>query len=76
MPQVRTLKPDREKIRACRLRLVLTPEQVAQKIHRHPQTVRRIENGGITEVSEILMHQLAVALGAEVAEITKAESAA
>ena len=71
MPQVRTLIPDGDEIRARRLELGLTPEQVAGKIGRHPQTIRRLEAGRIDKASEILIHQLALALGAKAKDITR-----
>lgn len=77
MPQVRTLIPDGEQIRARRLRLGLKPRQLAEKIGngRHVQTIRRLEAGRLETASEILMHQVAIALGAEVEDITKRTAA-
>jgi transcriptional regulator with XRE-family HTH domain len=71
MPQVRTLTPDGDEIRARRLSLGLTPEQLAGKIGRHPQTIRRLERGDICKASEILIHQVALALGAKAKDITR-----
>jgi predicted transcriptional regulator len=64
--------PDGEQIRARRLRLGLKPGQLADLIGgRSATTIRKLEAGGIDKASEILMHQVAIALGAEVEDITK-----
>lgn len=77
MPQVRTMVPDGAQIRARRLRLGLKPGQLAARIGngRHVQTIRRLEAGRLETASEILMHQVAIALGAEVEDITKGSAA-
>lgn len=71
MPRVRTLIPDGDEIRARRLRLGLTAKDLADRLHRHPQTIRQLESGAIEKASEILLHQLALALGAQAEDITK-----
>ena len=77
MPQVATVTPNRAAIRAARLELVLTPEELAQRMGgRHPSTIRGMENGRITKVGELLMHQLARALGKPVEELTLQDVAA
>jgi transcriptional regulator with XRE-family HTH domain len=78
MARVRTLVPDGDEIRARRLALGLTPVQLAERLGtgRHPQTIRRLEAGRLEVASEILMHQLALALGAKAEDITKCERTA
>lgn len=76
MPQVRILAPDGDEIRARRLSLGLTPEQLADKAGRHPQTIRRLERGDIKKASEILVHQIALALGAQAEDITRQRNGA
>jgi ribosome-binding protein aMBF1 (putative translation factor) len=71
MPQVPLLTADGPEIRARRLRAGLTATELAGKIRRHPQTVRRLEAGRLTAVSETLIHQLAWALEVSADEITK-----
>jgi ribosome-binding protein aMBF1 (putative translation factor) len=71
MARVRTLTPDGDEIRARRLELALSPEQLAAKIGRHPQTIRRLEAGRIKKASELLIHQVALALGVKAKDITR-----
>ncbi|MBO0814817.1 MAG: helix-turn-helix transcriptional regulator [Actinobacteria bacterium] len=71
MPLVRTVRPDGGGIRARRIRLGLTPSQFAAKIGRHRQTIQQIESGRIEAASEVLISQIALALGVEPAEIIK-----
>ena len=71
MPQVPLLTADGPQIRARRLRAGLTAAELAGKIRRHPQTVRRLEAGRLTTVSETLIHQIAWALDVPADEITK-----
>jgi transcriptional regulator with XRE-family HTH domain len=82
MPQVPTVIPDREKIRQLRLEAGLSPAQLADKLppggerKRHGQTIRKIESDGpwaYTRVSELLIYQIAKALGVKAAEIVKPE---
>lgn len=75
MPQVRMMVPDGNEIRARRLRLGLRSQQVADRTGRHVQTIRKLETGHLKEASECLMHQVAIALGAEVEDITKRTAA-
>ena len=77
MPQVRVLTPDGAEIRARRLSLGLTPEQLAQRLpgYTHPQTIRRLERGAIERAGELLIHQLAQALEADVEDITRRAAA-
>jgi DNA-binding XRE family transcriptional regulator len=75
MPLVTTLVPDGAEIKARRLELGLSPVELGKKIRRHSQTIRRIETGRQPVASELLMHQLARALGATVEDITKAAHA-
>jgi transcriptional regulator with XRE-family HTH domain len=76
MPPVPVVKPDGVAIRNRRLDLGLTPEQVAKKIGRHHQTIRRIENGNQVQVSETLLAQIAHVLGCHRSELTRAGEAA
>lgn len=78
MARVRTLIPVGEEIRARRLELGLTPEQLAQKIpgNTHPQTIRRLERGAIERASELLIHQVALALGTKATKISRQDIAA
>jgi len=63
MPQVRTVTPNGASIRAARLALGLSPQQVADRMgQRHAQTIRKLERGAIPNASELLIHQLALAL--------------
>jgi transcriptional regulator with XRE-family HTH domain len=71
MPQVPMMIPDGREIRARRLRLGLRPKQVADRIGRHVQTIRKLETGNPAAVSESLMYQVAIALGAEIEDIAK-----
>lgn len=73
MPLVPVLIPDGDEIRRRRLHLGLSPVDLGKKIRRHSQTIRRIETGRQRLASELLMHQIARALGADVADITKAD---
>lgn len=76
MPQVRTLTPDGPAIRARRLEMGLTPTQVGDRIHRHSQTIRRLERGAITTASETLIHQVARALETTAEVITRSADVA
>jgi len=68
MPPVRTVKPDGSKIRRLRKQRGLTVLRLAAKIGRHPQTVTNIE-GQSREASEVLISQIAQALGVDPTEI-------
>ena len=77
MARVRTLIPVGEEIRARRLELGLTPEQLVLKLpgNTHPQTIRKLERGATKKASELLIHQLARALGTKATEISRKAAA-
>lgn len=70
MPRVQVVTPDGERIKALRLELGLTPEQLAAKIapYRHGQTIRAIERGE-KPTSLKLLGQLAKALNVGPADL-------
>lgn len=76
MPQVPVFTPDGDAIRARRLRLGLSASQLGRKLGRGPQTIHQIETGQQERVSDLLIHQIANALDAEVNELIKGETAA
>ena len=69
MPQVRMVTPDGAAIRSRRMELGLPPEEVATPIHRHPQTIRRLENGRMKSASEMLLAQVARVLNCAPGEL-------
>ena len=71
MPPTRTLSPAGDEIRARRVRLGLTCAQLAARIGRHRQTIARIEAGRQALASDVLINQIANALGAEPEEIIR-----
>ncbi len=73
MPQVRTLAPDGERIRALRLEQGLTVIDLCKRTRRSRATIYRLEAG--TPASEVLIHQVANALSVRATEITQAEAA-
>lgn len=73
MPQVPTLRADGPAIRARRRALGLTATELAKKIRRHHQTIRRLEDGRRQAASVDLMHQIAWALDTSVDELIKHE---
>lgn len=73
MPQVRTVKPDGDRIRELRLDLGLTPAGLAERVgpNRHVQTIRKLERG--LDASELLVAQVARALKVKLSDITQRE---
>lgn len=69
MPQVRTVTPNGERIRALRLERGLSAVNLAQKMRCHRQTIHQVERG--RTASEALIHQVALALEVPVDEITR-----
>ena len=73
MAQVPVLRADGPAIRARRRALGLTAAELARKIRRHHQTIRRLEAGRRQVASVDLMHQIAWALDTSVDELTMDE---
>ena len=48
----------------------MRPEDVGRPIHRHGQTIRRMEREPVKPVSELLIHQIARVLKCKAADIT------
>jgi transcriptional regulator with XRE-family HTH domain len=73
MPRVHTLTPDGERIRAFRVRLGLDQMALSERIGRDRTTITKLETGGITKASELLIWQIARALGVQADDITREE---
>jgi DNA-binding XRE family transcriptional regulator len=74
MPRVRTLTPDGERIRAFRVRLGLGQMALSERIGRDRTTITKLETGWITKASELLIWQVAAALGVHAADISDCEA--
>jgi len=70
MPLVSTVRIKGRELRDLRTRRGLTMVQLAAKVGRHPQSIRRLETGSGKLASEVFANQLANALGADLAEFT------
>jgi transcriptional regulator with XRE-family HTH domain len=74
MAHVRTVTPDGERIRELRLRRGLTVIELAKRTRRGRATIHHLEAG--RRGSEVLIHQLALALGCEAGELIRQDVAA
>jgi len=72
MPIVRTVQPDGDTIRALRVRRGLSLRNLGAMIGRHGQTIRNLELSNRL-ASEVLINQIANALGVDVNELIKPE---
>lgn len=73
MPPVSTVRINGSALRALRITRGLEVRQLAAKVGRHPQSVRRLETGRGKLAGKVFAQQLANALEADLSEFTAEE---
>ena len=76
MPPVSTVRVKGGVLRTLRTQRGLTMKQLAARVARHPQSIRRLETGDGKLASEVFAYQLANALGVDVGDFTYADDKA
>lgn len=72
MPPVSTVRINGSALRALRISRGLEVRQLAARVGRHPQSVRRLETGHGKHAGKVFAQQLANALEADTSEFTEA----
>lgn len=73
MPPVSTVRINGRALRALRISRGLEVRQLAARVGRHPQSVRRLETGHGKLAGQVFAQQLANALKVNVSEFTVAD---
>lgn len=69
MPPTPTVRANGSRIRELRLAAGRSVIDLANAIHRHESTIRKVENEGDKGHSEVLIRQIATELGVDLPEI-------